>query len=550
MIILLLFAFIGGVITILSPCILPLLPIILSSTTGSGTKRPFGIVAGFVLSFTFFTLFLSTIVQATGVPANSLRNISVVILVIFGLALIIPQVQAQIEKLFYYFQRFAPQVKTGSPRGSEATLRGFGGGLIIGASLGLLWTPCVGPILASVISLAISGEVTGSALLITLAYSLGTAIPMFLIIRGGQDALQKVPWLLRNSGKIQKAFGVLMILTAIAIYQNIDRRFQSWFLEAFPSYGTGLTAIEDNELVRNALQGAGKNTEDMVGKPMSDLTDKMNYPIAPEIIPGGEWFNSEPLIVKELTNQNKVVLIDFWTYSCINCIRTLPYLRDWWEKYEDDGLVIIGVHTPEFEFEKDINNLKQAVADFELKYPIVQDNNYATWKAYNNRFWPAKYLIDKDSRIRYTHFGEGKYDETEMMIQKLLSETGQEISEEINTQTYSIDSRTPEIYLGSRRYNGQGYLNLSGGWKSTPEYIESSPGSTVTLNYFSKDVFLVMSSDTETRVRITLDGEIQDTIIVRTDKLYDIIRLQSPNQHVLELEFLDAGTQVFAFTFG
>ena len=550
MIILLLFAFIGGVITILSPCILPLLPIILSSTTGSGTKRPFGIVAGFVLSFTFFTLFLSTIVQATGVPANSLRNISVVILVIFGLALIIPQVQAQIEKLFYYFQRFAPQVKTGSPRGSEATLRGFGGGLIIGASLGLLWTPCVGPILASVISLAISGEVTGSALLITLAYSLGTAIPMFLIIRGGQDALQKVPWLLRNSGKIQKAFWVLMILTAIAIYQNIDRRFQSWFLEAFPSYGTGLTAIEDNELVRNALQGAGKNTEDMVGKPMSDLTDKMNYPIAPEIIPGGEWFNSEPLIVKELTNQNKVVLIDFWTYSCINCIRTLPYLRDWWEKYEDDGLVIIGVHTPEFEFEKDINNLKQAVADFELKYPIVQDNNYATWKAYNNRFWPAKYLIDKDSRIRYTHFGEGKYDETEMMIQKLLSETGQEISEEINTQTYSIDSRTPEIYLGSRRYNGQGYLNLSGGWKSTPEYIESSPGSTVTLNYFSKDVFLVMSSDTETRVRITLDGEIQDTIIVRTDKLYDIIRLQSPNQHVLELEFLDAGTQVFAFTFG
>ncbi len=245
MLILVLFAFIGGIITVLSPCILPLLPIILTSSAAGDKKRPLGIVTGFIASFTFFTLFLSAIVQATGIPANSLRNISVVILIIFGLTLIVPPIQEQIEKLFTYFSRFAP---------NSQNITGFGGGLIIGASLGLLWTPCVGPILASVISLAISDEVTGSALAITLAYSIGTSLPMFLIIRGGQKALQKVPWLVRNSGRIQKIFSVLMILTAFAIYANIDRKFQTWFLNTFPHYGAGLTSLEDNQFVQNALE--------------------------------------------------------------------------------------------------------------------------------------------------------------------------------------------------------------------------------------------------------------------------------------------------------
>lgn len=248
MLILILFAFIGGIITVLSPCILPLLPIILSSTVAGGQKRPLGIVAGFILSFTFFTLFLSTIVRISGIPADSLRSVSILILIIFGLTLVVPKVQVEIEKLFAYLLRFTPdsQNKTG-----------FGGGLTIGASLGLLWTPCVGPILASVISLAITGEVTGFAFLTTLAYCTGTAIPMFLIIRGGQGALRRVPWLTKNSGKIQKAFGILMIITALAIYQNVDRRFQAWFLETFPNYGLGLTAIEDNQFVQNALDLVG-----------------------------------------------------------------------------------------------------------------------------------------------------------------------------------------------------------------------------------------------------------------------------------------------------
>lgn len=539
MLILILFAFIGGIITVLSPCILPLLPIILSSTAGGGKKRPIGIVAGFVLSFTFFTLFLSSIVQATDISANVLRNISVFILVIFGLTLIIPQVQAQIEKLFAALTRFTP---------NSQNKTGFSGGLIIGASLGLLWTPCVGPILASVISLAISGEVTGSAFLITLAYSAGTAIPMFLIIRGGQGALQRVPWLVKNSGKIQKAFGILMIVTAIGIYQNVDRKFQSYILEKFPQYGTGLTAIEDNNFVKDALQGFGQNggTNIAIGQPMDMSLG--NYPKAPEIVLGGNWFNSSPLQISEL--KGKVVLVDFWTYSCINCIRTLPYLRDWWEKYEDDGLVIIGVHTPEFEFEKDADNVSDAIADFEIKYPVVQDNEYKTWRAYNNRYWPAKYLIDKAGRIRYTHFGEGEYDETEKMIQHLLSELGNQITSEIDNPDYEIESRTPEIYLGSKRYNGLGFTSFSGEWRQTGEYIESIDSAVIELNFNSKDVFLVMSAEEETTLKVYLDGEEYSTISVKQDKLYEVLRLEEPGEHTLRLEFEDDGTKVFAFTFG
>ena len=574
MLILILFAFIGGIITVLSPCILPLLPIILSSTAGQGKKRPLGIVTGFILSFTFFTLFLSSLVQLTGIPANSLRNISIVILIVFGLSLLIPQVQAEIEKLFTYFSRFTP---------NNQNKTGFGGGLVVGASLGLLWTPCVGPILASVISLAISGEVTGSAFIITLAYSLGTAIPMFGIIMGGRTALQKVPWLVKNSGKIQKAFGVLMILTAIGIYFNVDRSFQSYILEKFPNYGTGLTAIEDNDFVQNALNSFRNNGhDDMSGKPLNEIMDKVNYDSAPEIIPGGEWFNTEPLTISELTAQNKVVLIDFWTYTCINCIRTLPYLKDWWKKYEDDGLVIIGVHSPEFAPERVAENLARAIEDFEIKYPVAQDNDFKTWRAFNNRYWPAKYLIDKDGLIRYEHFGEGAYDETEEMIQKLLSESGKNVTEEISNSEYSIETRTPELYLG---YDRMEYFDMSerpelnilknyslrniqtkrnhfgfvGNWLVSEEYSAPEKGASMQLNFDAKNVFLVMRAKGDTsRVKVTLDGrttglgeDVQNGIVtVSENRLYTLVELEGPGNYILGLEFLDGEIEIFAFTFG
>jgi cytochrome c biogenesis protein CcdA/thiol-disulfide isomerase/thioredoxin len=548
MILLIGFAFLAGVVTVLSPCILPLLPIILSSSADtSGKRRPLGVVIGFVASFTFFTLFLSTLVQLSGISSDSLRFVSIGVLVVFGLSLLMPQVQLLIEQLFSKLSRFAPN---GQNR------NGFLGGLIIGLSLGLLWTPCVGPILASVISLAISGNVTGQAVFITFSYALGTAIPMFLIMLSGSTALQKVPWLSRNTGKIQKVFGVLMILTAIGIFFNVDRKVQTFILETFPQYGVGLTKFEENQNVKRELEKVQEKPieESVIGKPMSDLTNKK---LAPEIIPGGEWFNSQPLTVSSL--KGKVVLIDFWTYSCINCQRTFPYLRDWWRKYKDKGLVIIGVHSPEFEFEKNPLNVSKAVKDFGLEYPVVQDNNFATWRSYRNNYWPAKYFIDKEGYIRQTHFGEGEYDESERIIQELLKETGSLMTDEVNNPTYDVYARTPEIYLGSKRYNGLRYLMFTGEFHQDEEYTNPLKGSTLTLQFDSKEVFLVMrTKGVPSKVKVYVDDtmqfageDVKDGIVtIDSDRLYKLIILPNPGKHILRLEFEDGNAELYAFTFG
>lgn len=533
MILLIVFAFLAGIVTILSPCILPILPVVLSGSVGGGKRRPFGIVTGFVASFTFFTLFLTLIVKATGVSADSLRLLSVFVIFFFGLSLILPGFQVLVEKLFSKL----PQFSTGSKEG-------FSGGLVLGLGLGLLWTPCVGPILASVISLALTGSVNFTAFFITLAYSLGTAIPMFIIIYTGRQVLGRLqPY----SAIIQKSFGVLMILTALALYFNLDRKLQTFILQTFPNYGAGLTRLEDNPIVQKQL-GQLQTTPmpaSKIGQPMNEFLPSIlpDYGPAPELIPGGQWFNSDPLTLENL--RGKVVLIDFWTYTCINCIRTLPYLKSWDDKYRDKGLVIIGVHTPEFEFEKNPENVARAIADFGLKYAVMQDNDYATWNAYSNRYWPAKYLIDKDGRVRYTHFGEGDYDAIEKIIQQLLA-----VDMPISNPTYNITARTPELYLGSAR-RVSGYFTTAGDWKYSAEYANPQSGATLTLNFEAKDVFLVMAPRQQPgQVKVFLDGKLQTTITVGSDKLYDLVRLPAPGRHKLRLEFLDSNVNLFAFTFG
>jgi len=575
MILLIAFAFLAGIITVLSPCILPILPIVLTSSIGgvnTGKSRPAGVVMGFILSFTFFTLFLSTIVRLSGIPAETLRFVSVLVVAGFGISLLIPQFQVFVERLFSKLAGFMQ---------STQGRTGFGGGLLIGFSVGLLWTPCVGPILASVISLAITGTVTFDAFLITLAYSLGTAIPMFLIILGGQSALRRVPWLLSNLGHIQKVFGVLMILTAIGIFFNIDRKFQTFILQAFPQYGTGLTKFEDNSLVQKNISEL--NGQKTIAEPgLANLTTLPNYGKAPDFISGGEWFNSNPLTISSL--KGKVVLVDFWTYTCINCQRTLPYLKDWYEKYKDDGLVIVGVHTPEFEFEKNAENVEEAIKDFKLKYPIVQDNNYATWNAYSNRYWPAKYLVDKDGFIRYFHFGEGDYDLTEKAIQDLLGDTA--AAQTIDNSGYEIESKTPELYLGYSRIQylsspeeiqkdksalysspqtqDESTFSYQGAWIIGEEYSMPEKGSKLILNFDARNVFLVMrpkEKDVSGNISLKLNGKpvpntvqgedvIKGTVQVTKDKLYKLIRLEKAEKSLLEIEFLDNNIQVFAFTFG
>ncbi|MEK7591823.1 MAG: cytochrome c biogenesis protein DipZ [Patescibacteria group bacterium] len=583
MILLIAFAFLAGVVTILSPCILPILPIILSSTIGGqniGKSRPTGVVIGFILSFTFFTLFLSTIVKLSGISADILRLISVVVIAGFGVSLLIPQFQVLVERLFSKLAGFMPssQGRNSLPAGRQ----GFGGGLLIGLSVGLLWTPCVGPILASVISLAITGTVTFDAFLITLAYALGTAIPMFLIMLGGQNALRRIPWLFANTANIQKAFGVLMILTAIGIFLNVDRKFQTFIISTFPQYGVGLTKFEDNETIKNKLKMIGGNEvkkEDM-GKPTFSLPEQKD-PKAPELIPGGVWFNSDPLTLAQL--KGKVIIIDFWTYTCINCQRTFPYLKKWYEKYKDQGLVIIGVHSPEFEFEKSEKNLAQAIKDFKLPYPIVQDNDFETWRAYNNHYWPAKYFIDKDGNIRYTHFGEGGYDESEKWIQELLKETGSvDVSGIIkNDPAVQNFARTPESYLGYARldrfsspenisenkeslYTVPSVLSANtfaydGKWTVMSEYANPQKNSRLLFNFDAKEVYLVMRPKKDTaRIKVLVDGKEQyfgeDTkegrVTVDSDRLYKLILLPIPGRHTMTLEFEDGNAELFAFTFG
>lgn len=573
MILLLAFAFLAGIVTILSPCILPILPIVLSSTIGGkdiGKKRPIGVVIGFILSFTFFTLFLSSIVKFSGIPADSLRFFSVVIIGLFGISFLLPQFQVLLEKLFSKLARFVPRSNTKS---------GLWSGIVIGLSIGLLWTPCVGPILASVISLAITGTVTLDAFLITLAYALGTAIPMFAIMIGGRGLLQKVPWLLNNTGNIQKVFGVVMILTALAIFNNYDRRFQTYILQTFPQYGVGLTQFEDNSTIRNQLDKLqGKQTTDDRGKPMYESMPQGEQ--APEVIAGGEWFNSKPLTIKEL--QGKVVLVDFWTYSCINCQRTFPYLKKWHEAYKDKGLVIIGVHAPEFAFEKDKENVAQAITDFGLKYPIVQDNDFATWTAYKNQYWPAKYIIDRKGNIRYTHFGEGDYDETEKVIQELLKETGRkDVSLPIKNTEYDNYGQTPETYLGYDRVErlatveeikrdqiakytkqkvfGNDEVAYEGNWEITPESANPEKGAKLHLNFTAKEVFLVIKiKDNPAKVNVFVDNKKQyfgkdnfnGTVTADKDTLYRLVELPNPGKHMLRLEFEDSNAELFAFTFG
>lgn len=575
MVILILFAFLAGVVTILSPCILPLLPIILSGSLSGGKKRPLGIVTGFIISFTFFTLTLSSLVKATGVNPDVLRTIAVVVITIFGASLLIPKTQLWMELLMSKLSGLIPQ--------STQSKDGFGSGVLVGISLGLIWAPCVGPILASVITLAATSQITFAAVLITLAYSLGTSIPMLLITYSGQQLLDKHRWLLTNSALIQRIFGVLMIATAIAIFFNIDRKFQTYLITAFPQYGAGLTALEDNKLVQTQLSKLGGEDTGLASGLLLPQTQR-----APDFTGGTNWLNTEQPLSLATNLKGKVVLVDFWTYSCINCVRTFPYLRKWYETYKEKGFVIVGVHSPEFAFEKDTENVTMALKEYDLQYPVVQDNDFAIWQAYSNKYWPAHYLIDKDGYIRYLHFGEGKYSETENAIRALLDEAP--LSEAEMQVDPSFRKQSPEIYLGYGR--AENYVpskeivinkpwqyspasqalptdavSLSGNWNVQEEYIVAEDDTAaLELRFLAETVYLVLSAaDSDVgkgTVKVLLDGKTlpekyytQDvgedgSLTVTVPKKYDI--LTTPNQyaeHLLRLEF-PKGISAYAFTFG
>ncbi len=410
---------------------------------------------------------------------------------------------------------------------------------------------------------------------------------MLAITYGGRQLLQKVPWLFANTGKIQKIFGVLMVATAVAIYFNVDRQFQAYIITKFPQYGAGLTIFEQNSAVQNELTKL-KTTTTNVSNSVANAVAKDAQLLdtaqsAPDFTGGGTWLNSPPLSLKK-DLRGKVVLVDFWTYSCINCIRTLPYLRKWYDTYKDQGFVIVGVHSPEFEFEKKTENVAKALKDLQVTWPVVQDNDLKIWSAYNNEFWPAHYLIDQKGKIRYTHFGEGNYVETENAIRKLLSENAITATE----PTVPAHQLTPETYLGWGR--GQSYTNensiktdqtatydfksglpddavgLKGDWAVMKEYIQSKAGGNVlSLNFTGQQVFLVMDKAPNmplSSMKVLMDGvplpqkywtkdmDASGNIVVDSPRKYDVLDLHNDvGRHTIQLIFPN-GAMAFAFTFG
>ena len=376
MILLLGFAFLAGLVTILAPCIWPILPIVLSSSVaGKGHQRPLGITLGIMVSFGFFTLAISYLVNIFHFDPNALRIVAVIIIGFLGLTMIIPTLSSLIE---VYISRLSGLFGQKSNEGN-----GFGVGFITGLSLGIVWSPCAGPILAAIATLAATGRVSFSVVLITLAYVIGVGIPLFLFAYGGQRIITGTRSLSAHLGRIQQAFGLIMLLTAFAIYTNYDKVIETKLLDLFPVFSASLNTFENNTAIAQQLDLLkGKDTSHVVTVSQKESLFNVDRS-APDFAGISKWLNTDALPTLQ-SLRGKVVLVDFWTYTCINCIRTLPHLTSWYEKYKNQGFVIIGVHTPEFQFEHNTQNVLDAIKMYGIHYSVAQDNDYATWKNYDN----------------------------------------------------------------------------------------------------------------------------------------------------------------------
>lgn len=581
MLLLLLFAFLSGVVTIFAPCIWPILPIILSSGVSGGEKKPLGVVTGLMVSFTVFTLTLSYILKVVPIDPDTLRLFAVAIISLLGFTLVVPALGRLLEG---WVSRLS------NSGGSLFQKRdGFKGGFITGFALGVVWSPCAGPILATVATLAATQTLNLSIILVTVSFVLGVGVPLFILAFLGQHILTRTRVLSPYTARIQQVFGVIMIASAVAIYTGYDQVLQIKFAEFCSANGiTFLDRFQTNSTVTTALEelrSTDETKKNFVPAKKKSGESLENYGVAPEFVGIMNWLNvDQPLKLSDL--RGKVVLVDFWTYSCINCIRTFPYLTSWYEKYKDQGLVIVGVHTPEFEFEKKTSNVADALTRHGITYPVAQDNNYATWQAYSNRYWPAHYLIDAEGNVREYHFGEGNYEETERAIQELLREAGQNVNEEVSSLQAETGSRgqTPETYLGSDRMErfaspekvtglkqifttsenlALHNFSYSGGWTVERERAMASSQASLKIHFKGKKVFLVMAPDAagaKRSVEVRLDGQVIDSalagsdvrdgrVTVDEDRLYELVNLGSGSEeHTIELLF-ESGTAVYAFTF-
>ena len=574
MALLVLFAFLAGAGTALTPCVLPVLPALLASSAAGGRRRPVGVILGLTVTHTLAIVALASVIDGVGLADGFVRTLAVVVLALFGLALLVPRLGLLVDRAL------APLVRLG-PRSRG---QGFWSGLLVGGALGFLYAPCAGPILAAVISVSATQGASADVVILALGYGAGSALVLLLIAFGGRALVERI----RRAGHgptVQRTLGALLLVTAVAMAADLDVRFQTVLANDAPTLISNPTsALERSGAVEDRLADLrGRSRFDSARAGDSGLP---RLGRAPDFAGNDSWINTpggRALSLKDL--RGKVVLVDFWTYTCINCIRTFPALRAWHERYARDGLVIVGVHTPEFAFERERENVEAAVRDNDIRYPVAQDNGYETWSAWGNQYWPAKYLIDADGQVRYTHFGEGGYAETEDAIRALLEEAGRapgEVREPPRTESADIGVGTPETYLGAARAEGfadrpepglrayeapdealppSGFA-LDGSWEVGEERATAAGGSEIRARPVARDVYLVMSSrdGRPRRVEVLLDGEpvpaqaagadVRDgAVTVREERLYRLVSLPEAGEFELTLR-VAPGVSAYAFTFG
>jgi cytochrome c biogenesis protein CcdA/thiol-disulfide isomerase/thioredoxin len=575
---LLVLAYVGGVLTILSPCILPVLPFVFARSDQPFRKSGLPLLAGMVVTFALVAS-LATVGGGWAVRANQFGRIAALVLFgIFGLALLFSSLADRLSRpLVQLGNRLSQNSDTG-PSAANSFLLGIG--------TGLLWAPCAGPILGLILTGAALGGASAHTALLLFVYAAGAATSLAVALFAGGRVFGAMKRSLGAEEWIRRVLGVLVLAGVIAAAFGLDRGV----LARLSLSSTG--GLEQRLVDR--LHGGKASHTATAGTPSAAATPTPTNAFAGATA----WINSPPIDVASL--RGKVVLVDFWTYSCINCLRTLPYLKAWNEKYKDSGLVIVGVHTPEFPFEKDEANVRKAVQDLGITYPVAMDNNYGIWRAFNNEYWPAHYLIDAKGNIRYTHFGEGAYDETEQQIRSLLEDANHKplpggasaiVAAGAEAASDANDVLSPETYVGYERAKGfaspegmnqddmQRYtvpanLDLNqwafdGSWRDGGQIATSrSISAAIVYRFHARDLHLVLGPSNNgkpVRFRVTLDGKAPgedhgvDTDAdgygtITDNRLYQLVRQQNSGgamrDRTFRIEFLTPGAQAYAFTFG
>ncbi len=543
-------AFVAGLITAVSPCVLPVLPIVLAGGAAGGRRRPYAIVAGLATCFLVSILFAVWILDQLGLPNDLLRNVSIGLLFLVAATVAAPRLGVLIERPLARLAR--------GPSGD------LGGGFVLGCALGFVFVPCGGPAIGFVTSSAASLDFGFKTIAVAVAYTLGAAAVLLGIAIGGRRASSR---LRAGLHRFRALLGVVIAAAALGLVFDLDVDLQRWL--------PGWTKVLQDQTEASAAGHRAFRTKQNVveRKPAarprtpSHLPD---YGPAPDFHGIQAWLNTpqgKPVTIASL--RGKVVLVDFWTYSCINCLRTLPYLESWYRTYARDGFVIVGVHTPEFAFEHDVSNVRNAVRELGVAYPVAIDNGYDTWNAYGNQYWPAEYLVDARGDVREAAFGEGEYSKTEDAIRSLLAERDASLPAAVHmadrTPRYGL---TPESYLGWRRlerYAGsplkpdvmaryelpfvlpESNLAYGGFWRVGAERIVAGRDARLQLRFVARSVHLVLGG--HGTVDVVLDGKRLGRVRVTEDRLYTLVDQGHPAAGRLELRF-SPGLSAYAFTFG